>query len=193
MGEHQGDGLGALVLEGGEQGALIRLIHKGKLPVLEGLGDLAQELLGGLGPVGLLQDGSGVFQAALGDRLVAQAHLIELGQDLFGLLGAQQAQLCHLNGELLHVVGLHELVQVGGLIGPQGDDNGCCLLLAVQAHPGHRRGRLGLRLFGLGLLLDFLGLLGLFALLALFALPKALFLGLRCGVSHCRRLLSASS
>ena len=76
MGQHKGDGLSPLVLQGREHGFDVCLIHKGELPVFQGLGHLAQQLFRRLGPIGLFQHGPGVFQAALRHRLVGNAHFI---------------------------------------------------------------------------------------------------------------------
>ena len=123
IGEDQGDGLGPLAPQGGVQGLDVRLVHEGKLPVFQALGNLAQKLRRRLLAIGLLQDGPGVLQAALGDGLIGQAELVELIKDVLRLLGAQHPQAGHLQGELLHLLVLHKLIEERRFFGPQGDDN----------------------------------------------------------------------
>ena len=132
IGEDQGHGLGAFVLQGGEQGFDVRLVEEGELPILQGLGHLLQKGLSGLVAEGLLQHGAGIFQAALGNRLAGHAVLIELGEHRLGLLGVEHSQPGHLQGEHLDLLRLHELVQAGGLIGSQRDDHCGSLLLGCQ-------------------------------------------------------------
>ena len=91
---------------------------------MQRLGHLPQQLVRGLGPVGLFQHRPGILQPALCHRPVGAAQLVELVQNLLGLLRIQEAQLRHLNGELLHVLRLHVLIQRGGAFHPQRDDDG---------------------------------------------------------------------
>ena len=134
IGEDQGDGLGPFAPQGGEQGLDVRLVHEGEFPVFQALGDLAQELRRRLLAIGLLQDGPGVFQAALGDSLVGQAQLVELVENVLRLLGAQHAQAGHLQGELLDLLVLHVLIDERRLLGSQGDDDRRRLLGGGQLH-----------------------------------------------------------
>ena len=132
--EDQGDGLGPLAPQGGVQGLDVRLVHEGKLPVFQALGNLAQEFRRRLLAVGLFQDGPGVLQTALGDGLVGQAELIELVENVLRLLDGQHAEAGHLQGELLNLLVLHELVEEGRLLRAQGDDDRRRLLRGGKLH-----------------------------------------------------------
>ena len=191
VGQHQGDNLRAFVLENGEQVLVIGFVEERELPALEGFCNLRQERGGGGVAERLFQDGPGVFQTALGNRLVHHAHLVELGQHGFADIHRQEAEPCDFERDHFHVFGVHVLIDEGGFVGAEGDDDGGGFLESGHIPDEVRRGRsfhrVGginfLLLLGLLLLLDFLrfGLLGL----ALLGAVKS---------RHCfRRLLPLSS
>ena len=89
--EDQSHGLGTLVLQRGVQGLHICLVQEGEVAILQGLGNLFQQGGGGLLTEGLLQYGLGVLQTALGDGLVGEAALVELGEHRLGLLAVEHS------------------------------------------------------------------------------------------------------
>ncbi len=132
IGQHQGDGLGPLMLQGGIQGLLICLVQEGELPVFQGLGHLVQQHACRLLPKASLQHGPGILQSALGDSLVGHAHLVVLVEYILGGGRVHIAQPGDLQGELLHVLRVHVLIELGGLLRSQRDDHRGRLLLAGQ-------------------------------------------------------------
>ena len=120
------------MLERREQVFVARLVHEGELAVLEGLCDLFQQRACRLVAKCLLQHGTRVLDAALGDRLVGHAHLVELGEDFLCDVRVEEAKLGDLERDHLDLLRVHVLVKQGSLLNAQRDNHSGSLLRAGQ-------------------------------------------------------------
>lgn len=119
--EHQGNGLGMLILEDHPEVLVIRLADGFKGTGPQGFGQ-AIHIRGGLFRAkGLFQDVLGIEDTAFGDDLLGDAESIEILDGALHILRREPVELGDLQGDLFHLVVLEIAVDLRGPVRSQGN------------------------------------------------------------------------